>query len=103
MRETSSKRREAAMDKINNTAKRCFGIFGASVVAMALAGCATTSYSPAAIDSRDELLAAHLAATNGADVTPESRRAIEDRILALDPDQISDADVRKGLAAGPTP
>jgi hypothetical protein len=105
MRETFLKRREAAMTKINNinTAKRCLGLSGLSIVALALAACATTSYSPAAIDSRNELLAAHLAATNGTEVTAESRRAIEDRILALDPDRISDADVRNSLAAGPTP
>ena len=29
--------------------------------------------------------------------------ALEDRILALDPDHISDYDVRSTLAAGPTP
>ena len=94
------------MTKINNTntATRCLGLSGLSIVALALAACATTSsYPPAAIDSRNELLAAHLAATNGVEITAESRRAIEDRILALDPDRISDADVRNSLAAGPTP
>jgi hypothetical protein len=103
MRETSLKRREAAMTNINNTAKRCLRMLGPSLVALALGACATSSYSPAAIDSRNELLAAHRAATNGPQVTTESRRAIEDRILALDPDRISDADVRNNLAAGPTP
>jgi hypothetical protein len=88
---------------INNNVKACFGRFGLTVVALALAGCATTSYSPAAADSRNELVAAHLAATIGAPVTAESQRAVEDRILALDPDRISDADVRSSLAAGPTP
>src|SRR6185503_9145217 len=94
MRETFLKRREAAMTKINNinTAKRCLGLSGLSIVALALASCATTSYPPAAIDSRNELLAAHLAATNGIEITAESRRAIEDRILALDPDRIGDGE-----------
>jgi|KBSMisStandDraft_5_1062788.scaffolds.fasta_scaffold23530_3 hypothetical protein len=93
------------MTKINNTNtfRRCLGLSGLSIVALALASCATTSYPPAAIDSRNELLAAHLAATNGIEITAESRRAIEDRILALDPDRIGDADVRNSLAAGPTP
>ncbi len=93
------------MTKINNTntARRCLGLSGLSIVALALAACATTSYPPAAIDSRNELLAAHLAATNGIEITAASRRAIEDRILALDPDRIGDADVRNSLAAGPTP
>jgi hypothetical protein len=91
------------MKNINNNVKRCLGTFGLTVVALALAACATTSHSPAAVDSRNELLAAHLAATNGVPVTAESQRAIEDRILALDPDRISDADVRNSLAAGPTP
>ena len=93
------------MTKINNTNtfRRCLGLSGLSIVALALASCATSSYPPAAIDSRNELLAAHLAATNGIEITAESRRAIEDRILALDPDRIGDADVRNSLAAGPTP
>jgi hypothetical protein len=91
------------MTKTNNSPKTCLGILSFSVVASALAACATTSYSPAAIDSRNELLAAHLAATNGVEVTAESQRAIEDRILALDPDRISDDDVRNSLARGPTP
>jgi hypothetical protein len=91
------------MKNINSNVKSCLGTFGLTVVALALAACATTSYSPTAVDSRNELVAAHLAATNGVPVTAESQRAIEDRILALDPDRISDADVRKSLAAGPTP
>jgi hypothetical protein len=91
------------MTKINNTAKRYLGTVGATVVALALGACATTAYSPAASNDREELLAAHLAATNGVQVTAESKRAIEDRILTLDPDRISDADVRSTLAAGPTP
>ena len=73
------------------------------LAAIAVAGCATTSYAPSAADARSELIAAHIAATNGDPVTLESRRATEDRILALDPDRISDRDVREALAAGPTP
>lgn len=91
------------MTNTNNTVKRYLGIAGTTVVALALGACATTTYSPAAIDNRAELLAAHLAATNGVQVTAEPKRAVEDRILALDPDRISDADVRNTLAAGPTP
>jgi hypothetical protein len=91
------------MTKTNNTAISRLRVLSLSALALALGACATTSYSPAAIDNRNELLAAHLAATNGAQVTAESQRAIEDRILALDPDRISDADVRTTLAAGPTP
>jgi hypothetical protein len=91
------------MTKTNNMPRRCLRLFAPGVVALALAACATTTYSPAASDNRDELLAAHRAATEGVQVTPESKRAIEDRILALNPDRISDADVRNTLAAGPTP
>jgi len=97
------------MTNINNTARNFLRALGLAAVALAVAACATTSYSPAPIDGRNELLAAHLAATNGAQVsagaqlTPERRSAIEDRILALDPNRISDADVRSMLAAGPTP
>ncbi len=92
------------MTKINNTVKIFQRALGLSVVALAVAGCATTSYSPAVIDGRNELVAAHLAATGDTtQLTQESRRAIENRILALDPNRISDADVRDSLAAGPTP
>ncbi|MEP6997273.1 MAG: hypothetical protein ABI900_06465 [Betaproteobacteria bacterium] len=91
------------MPNRKNPARHYAIAFGLAVAAMALAGCATSAYSPAAIDGRGELLAAHLAATSGVEVTPASRHAIEDRILALDPDRISDDDVRNSLAAGPTP
>ena len=91
------------MTKTNNMPRRCLRLVAPGVLALALAACATTTYSPAASDNRDELLAAHRAATEGVQVTPESKRAIEDRILALNPDRISDADVRNTLAAGPTP
>ena len=88
---------------IKSNTRSCLQVLGAIVFAMAVAGCATTSYAPAAADGRSELIAAHLAATNGDEITPESRRAIEDRILALDPDRLGDQDVREALAAGPTP
>jgi len=91
------------MTNINNTVTIFRRALGLSV-ALAVAGCATTPYSPAAVDGRNELVAAHLAATGDkTQTTPESRRAIEDRILALDPNRISDADVRNSLSAGPTP
>jgi hypothetical protein len=89
--------------KLDTTARRCLRTLSVSALALALGACATTAYSPAASNEREELLAAHLAATNGLRITAESKRAIEDRILALDPDRISDADVRNTLAAGPTP
>jgi hypothetical protein len=68
-----------------------------------MTACATTPYAPPEAETRSELLAAHLAMTDRAQITAESRRAIEDRILELDPDRISDDDVRHVLAAGPTP
>src|SRR4029079_8109035 len=83
-----------AMTKTKNTATRYLGFVGAAAIVLALGACATTTYSPAASDNRDELLAAHLAATEGVQITAESKRATEDRILALNPDRISDADVR---------
>ncbi len=88
---------------VKSNARSCLQVLGPIVFAMTVAGCATTSYTPTAVDGRSELIAAHLAATNGDEITPESRRAIEDRILALDPDRLSDQDVRESLAAGPTP
>ena len=89
--------------KLDTTARRCLRTLSVSALALALGACATTTYSPAASNEREELLAAHLAATNGLRTTDESKRATEDRILALNPDRISDADVRNTLAAGPTP
>jgi hypothetical protein len=92
------------MTNANNTTRNIQRTLGLAIVALAAAGCATTSYAPAASDGRNELLVAHLAATGDTtQLTGESRRAIEDRILALDPDRISGADVRNSLAAGPTP
>ncbi|MGH8851467.1 MAG: hypothetical protein ACREYD_10770 [Casimicrobiaceae bacterium] len=92
------------MASFNNYAVHCLGRVGiAAILAIAAAGCATAPAGPPADDERSQLLAAHLAATQGDDITAASRRALEDRILALDPDRISDADVRGTLAAGPTP
>ena len=62
-----------------------------AVVAIALAGCATQP-----LDGTD----AGSAATRGT-VMPD--RALQERLLALDPEHISDRDVRDVLAKGPTP
>jgi hypothetical protein len=62
----------------------------AVVLLATLLGCASTSQrerAPAAAHWRSQAIDAH----------------IEDRILTLDPEQVSDADVRQVLAAGPTP
>lgn len=95
------------MKKTNNTGRlrtACVLVQATAlgIAALALASCATPSYAPPP-DARSELLAAHLAATNGPPVTAASRHAIEDRILALDPERISDEDIRDALALGPTP
>ena len=82
--------------------KRPLQVLGLVLAAVTAAGCATTSYAPSS-GANQELIAAHLAATSGDQIAPESRRAIEDRILALNPDRISDQDVRETLAEGPTP
>jgi hypothetical protein len=42
-------------------------------------------------------------ATSGATAPPPLDRAIEERILALDPERVTEEDVRNTLAAGPTP
>jgi hypothetical protein len=90
------------MTVVQRHVRSCLRAIGLIAASIAVAGCATTSYIPVA-DGRSELIAAHLATTNGDQVAPESRRAIEDRILALNPDRISDQDVRETLTAGPTP
>ena len=69
-------------------------------VALALGGCATPRNAP---NSPGAQAAAGAA---GAPAPPALRvpdRALEDRILALDPERISEQDVRRTLAAGPTP
>lgn len=76
--------------------RRLSVIFGVLLL-FAVGGCATRPPSvPAGISQRDLEQYAALRSTT---VDP----AIAERILALDPDQVTDADVRTVLAAGPTP
>ena len=63
---------------------------------LAAGGCATR---PAAVASADAAAPAGPAAA----AAQATNRALEDRILALDPERITEADVRDTLAAGPTP
>lgn len=60
--------------------------------AVALAGCATQRHVPLAPS-----------AESAAPSTPAIDPALENRILALDPEHVSDQDVRTTLVAGPTP
>jgi len=71
-------------------------LFAASLVALslALAGCATQPLEQSAA------AAAHPAAPP-APIVPG--RVLQDRLLALDPDHVTDAEVRDVLARGPTP
>ncbi len=71
--------------------KRWFAMLFIAFVALALAGCAMQP-----IDDT----AAGQAATRGT-VMPD--RTLQERLLALDPEHISDRDVREVLAKGPTP
>jgi hypothetical protein len=66
------------------------------LVALVLGGCATPRYAPG---SSSAAAAADVNAREASPLTP----ALESRILALDPEHISDQDVRTTLAAGPTP
>ncbi len=69
----------------------------AALVAMLAAGCATRP----SVDRRPDSivpLGPHAVLTG-----PQLDPALEDRILALDPTRITDADVRTVLAKGPTP
>jgi hypothetical protein len=68
----------------------------AVALAMALAGCATTPLEVPPDDLRGVTAGSVLRSLT---IEP----ALEERILALDPDRISDADVRNVLAKGPTP
>lgn len=63
----------------------------ALLVALAIAGCATQPF-----DAADR----GAAATRGM-VMPD--RAVQERLLALDPEHVSERDVRETLAKGPTP
>jgi hypothetical protein len=78
------------------TQHRVLCFFAAGAIALALTGCAMAPLQPPGEDLRP--------------VTPGSvlralsfDRAVEDRILALDPLRIGDDDVRNALAKGPTP
>jgi hypothetical protein len=72
----------------------CF--FAACATLLVVVGCASTPFQPPSEDLR--------AATAGSVLRSLSiDRAVEDRILALDPKRISDDDVRNTLAKGPTP
>lgn len=78
------------------TPYRAFALFAAGVVALAAAGCATTPLTPPPEDLRVAVPGSVLRALS---IEP----AIEDRILALDPERISDDDVRNALARVPAP
>jgi hypothetical protein len=78
------------------TLYRALCFFAAGAIALAVTGCATTPLQPPSEDLR--------AASAGSVLRSLSiDRAVEDRILALDPQRISDDDVRNTLAKGPTP
>jgi hypothetical protein len=78
------------------TLYRALCFFAAGAIALAVTGCATTPLQPPSEDLR--------AASAGSVLRSLSiDRAVEDRILALDPQHISDDDVRNMLAKGPTP
>ena len=72
------------------------GALAAVVLALALAGCATAPVDRAALEARKSEQGAVL---RNLAVDPK----LEERILALDPERVSDSDVRTVLAAGPTP
>ena len=77
--------------------KRSLGVALATLVVLAAAGCATRPVGgPGAIPPRE---LEQQAVLRSLAVDP----ALEERILALDPARITDQDVRKVLAAGPTP
>ncbi len=75
---------------------RAVGLLIATALALILCGCATTQLAPPAEDLR--------AVTAGSVLRSlKIEPAIEGRILTLDPERISDDDVRNALAKGPTP
>jgi hypothetical protein len=78
------------------TPHRAFGLFIAVSLALALCGCATTPVEPPTEDLRVATAGSVLRSVR---IDP----AVEARILALDPEHISDDDVRNALAKGPTP
>jgi len=78
------------------TQYRALCFFAVGAIALALSGCATAPLQPPGEDLR--------AATAGSVLRSLSiDRAVEDRILALDPMRIGDDDVRNVLSKGPTP
>ena len=81
---------------MTTTLHRGLSFFAASAIVLALTACATTPLQPPGDDLRP--------ATAGSVLRSLSTdRAVEDRILALDPLRIGDDDVRNTLAKGPTP
>lgn len=68
--------------------------------ALALYGCATPPNAPNSPGAQAEANAAALTSSPAPRVLDSG---LEDRILALDPEHISEQDVRTTLAAGPTP
>src|ERR1700676_283978 len=73
--------------------------------ALALAGCAI---APAQNASRQDVATGYVKTAQTAPAAPAARRvsvdrALENRILALDPERISEEDVKQTLALGPTP
>ncbi len=77
------------------TMYRVICYFAAGAV-LAVTGCATAPLEPPSEDWREAKAGSVLRSLS-------IDRAIEDRILALDPESISEDDVRNALAKGPTP
>jgi hypothetical protein len=78
------------------TLYRALCFFAAPAIVLAVLGCASTPFQPPSEDLK--------VATAGSVLRSLSiDRAIEDRILALDPKRIGEDDVRNMLAKGPTP
>ncbi|HEV2039837.1 MAG TPA: hypothetical protein VGT81_07300, partial [Casimicrobiaceae bacterium] len=78
------------------TLYRALCFFVACAIVLVVVGCASTPFQPPGEDLR--------AATAGSVLRSLSiDRAVEDRILALDPKHVSEDDVRNTLAKGPTP
>ncbi|MGH8851477.1 MAG: hypothetical protein ACREYD_10820 [Casimicrobiaceae bacterium] len=76
--------------------RRASGYCFAVALALAVAACATTPLRPPAEDLRPVAPGSVLRSLS---IDP----AVEDRILALDPEHIGETDVRDTLAKGPTP
>jgi pimeloyl-ACP methyl ester carboxylesterase len=72
-------------------------LLAAALLALLLSGCATAPYPPPASALSATPVAGSVLRASALD------RALEDRILALDPERVSDEDVRGTLAKGPTP